>query len=340
MLLLIAAILAGQVVADNALHRLGLFTGVRSGNAGSTNFAQKCGQDFTVTDKIKERFIRRPVIRHFHIKMDAQCLDQFAASGQRLGHDHAQYLHHNSIGHIKQAQQQAAHAVAGFMAECNRGFVGIKAKHSQHRTAALVKPRLRRAGFDALGNRLLAAALLLHLHIPQRRTANRMGHHDAQRDIGTGRKFAAHGSMAVQINIFRHRAGNFRAGRLVGLGITLSGFPNPRFLGGQIAFMERDLALGAHINIDAASLALGRLSMVPSLEIAVLRDDLNIAPAILQIFRFLGFNRGGLRFPELVSIGKIAIFGKQVRHNLPLELRHIKDRGGRGNRRAAKQPRF
>jgi len=95
--------------------------------------------------------------------------------------------------------------------------------------------------------------------------------------------------------------------------------------------VERHLALGAYIDIDTPTFALGGLFMVPRLEIAVLGDDLHIAPAIFEIFRFLGFNGGGLRFPKLVGITKIAIFGKQVADDLALETRHIKDRSGHRN---------
>jgi hypothetical protein len=76
----------------------------------------------------------------------------------------------------------------------------IKPKHFKHRAAALVEAGFGNAGFDALGDGGIAAALILHPHAPQRRSANRMGDHDAQRQRGLRRQCRPHCRVAVQVD--------------------------------------------------------------------------------------------------------------------------------------------
>src|SRR3546814_12512218 len=53
---------------------------------------------------------------------------------------------------------------------------------SKHRAAARVELDFGGTGLDALVDRIVAGALALHLDLPQRRTRDGMGDHDAQRD--------------------------------------------------------------------------------------------------------------------------------------------------------------
>ena len=84
-------------------------------------------------------------------------------------------------------------------------FVCIIPKNRQHCAPPLVETGFGKAGFNALGHGIVAAALILHLNPPQWRAANGMGNHDTQRNMGLSCKRCAHRRMAVQVNLTGHR---------------------------------------------------------------------------------------------------------------------------------------
>src|SRR3546814_18144122 len=90
--------------------------------------------------------------------------------------------------------------------------------------------------------RIVAGALALHLDLPQRRTRDGMGDHDAQRDRRMARQFGAHRRMAVQIDIAGTRRGQFgshplgQCGYVLALGLGLA--ESLAFISREIAFVE------------------------------------------------------------------------------------------------------
>src|SRR3546814_8401184 len=123
----------------------------------------------------------------------------------------------------------------------------------------LVETRRAEARLDALRYRLLAAGLRVRAHGPQRRADDRMRGHEPQRDARTRDERGPDGCVTVEVDVGLHRAGDLRAN---GLFTRFDGFAARGAAGlsaGQIALVEDRLAVGAHIDVDATALALGRL---------------------------------------------------------------------------------
>ncbi len=147
----------------------------------AADLAQHFGQNLAVTNKRIKGIVRHPIIGHLDAKVKTNGFDESGSACQCLGHDHAQHLHDHRVGQFQQPLEQSADAVPRFVAQGNAGFVGVEVQHGKHRAPPLVEAGFGNAGFDALGDRFVTAALILHPHPPQGRTANRMGNHDAQR---------------------------------------------------------------------------------------------------------------------------------------------------------------
>src|SRR3546814_16856335 len=149
----------------------------------------------------------------------------------------------------------------------------------------LVETRRAEARLDALRYRLLAAGLRVRAHGPQRRADDRMRGHEPQRDARTRDERGPDGCVTVEVYVGLHRAGDRRAN---GLFTRFDGFAARGAAGlgaGQIALVEDRLAVGAHIDVDAPALSLGRLLIFQGVEALGRRDDNDITPARLQIGR-------------------------------------------------------
>ena len=150
------------------------------------------------------------------------------------------------------------------------GRVGREVQQSQNRAALLIEQRFRSAGFDAFGNGFIADMLVLHPHIPERRTCNDMGDHEPQRDGGMIGQHGPRGGVAVQIDIGLHGTGRLAAlvaRRLpVCFGPAVLRFERAGFLrfpARQPTFMAFDFALLADADEDLAALVSGRALIFP-----------------------------------------------------------------------------
>lgn len=112
----------------------------------------------------------------------------------------------------------------------------------------------------------------------------------------------------------------------------------PRFLAGQITFVESHLPAMVDGDIDTPALALRGLLVFPAREILARRDDLHPAPPGLDIGGLARIDGGVLRGPERIAVREIAGVAEQVGDDLALVVGEVEQRGGGGNRAAAEQP--
>ena len=244
--------------------------------------------------------------------MKTDGFDKAGSAGKRLRHNYAKNLHDNGVWQFQQAQEQPAWTIPRFMAQSDARLVGVKTQHAKHCAAALVEAGFGNAGFDALGNRFVSAALILNPHAPQRRTANCVSDHDAQRHAGIGGKRRPHRRMAVQVDIAGHGCGDFGA---AGLGRCIGRFAFGDafcFALCQIAFVKRHFAIVSNGNIDPPAFALGGGGKLVAMEVLPIGQNDNIAPSVPDI-RSLAFLDGrALRVLELAHVPEIAVLLEQV----------------------------
>ena len=130
----------------------------------------------------------------------------------------------------------------------------------------------------------------------------------------------------MQADTFIHGRGNFWARGYGLFGLCCCALVALCFLAGQIALMERNLALAVDIDIDPPAFALGRLVMLPCLKASTGRNNLDTASTFFEISGLAPINGCTLSAPESIDIAKPSVTLKQVSDNPTIIAVQVKER--------------
>ncbi len=202
------------MIGDDRLERLRLLLFVRCSDLGARHVADNGKQHLAVAKLIEEGPVGMPVPAHIRAEMESDRLDREASRLQCLAHHDRNDFHHDGIGKLEQARENAGEA-GPVVARTRHGRrLGIEAEDAKHRAPLRIEDDLGAASFDALGDILLRRALALDIDAVMVRARDDMRDHRTQRDAAMARQIGANGGVAVQVDIGVHRRCNLGADRL------------------------------------------------------------------------------------------------------------------------------
>lgn len=208
-----------------------------------------------VLDEVEQPVVGFPALGHVDAEASSKQLDQRRARLKRLGHDDGEYVEQHRFGHAFELPEQPCHAVVAVATAGDGRCLRVEAEHVQKAPPPLVERGFGDARLDTLGDGIAVRPLRLRAHLPQARADDRVSDHDAQRYGRAKRERGSHRRMTVKVDIILQGCGDLRSDRLSG---RLAPLQPPRFLAGQITFVELDITALADADEDLAALALRR----------------------------------------------------------------------------------